>query len=391
MPSTLQLPPLALYIHIPWCVRKCPYCDFNSHKADNELPEAAYLQALLNDLDHSLPLVQGRQLSSIFIGGGTPSLFQAETFATILAHAEKQIGFSDAIEITLEANPGTFEQARFAGFRTAGINRLSMGIQSFNNEHLQQLGRIHSGGDAEHAIEKARAVGFNNINLDLMHGLPSQTTAQALTDLQTALRHQPEHLSWYQLTIEPNTVFYRRPPALPVADTLADIQDHGHELLIQHGFQHSEVSAYSQPGCGSRHNRNYWLFGDYIGIGAGAHGKITLPGSNRIVRTAKKRQPEHYLQAPAALLASVTEVSADERPLEFMMNALRLHEPIAWALFAERTGLNPATMQSHCQPLVERKLLHSTPQTFATTQLGQRFLNDVLEHFMDLPAGAQQQ
>ncbi len=379
---TLSLPPLALYIHIPWCVRKCPYCDFNSHKADDTLPEAEYLQALLLDLNDSLPWVQGRTLSSIFIGGGTPSLFQAQTFATVLDNAERLIGFSPDIEITLEANPGTFEQERFRGYRQAGINRLSMGIQSFDDALLKGLGRIHSSAEARHAIATAQSVGFDNINLDLMHGLPEQTTQRALEDLQTALTFAPQHLSWYQLTIEPNTTFYSQPPTLPVADTLADIQDHGHALLQSHGFQHYEVSAYCRPTRAAVHNRNYWLFGDYIGIGAGAHGKITLPDSSRIIRTQKKRQPNHYMNSAGIAGTVITDVKEDDRPLEFMMNALRLHSAVSWSLLAERTGVNQVAIQQRCQPLIDKGLLNANNFEFSATPLGQRFLNDILEAFI---------
>ncbi len=271
----MQLPPLGLYIHLPWCERKCPYCDFNSHESSH-IPEQRYVEALLADLATDLPLVQGREVDTLFIGGGTPSLFSAAAIAQLLAGIASRVALADSLEATMEANPGSAEADKFAGFAQAGINRLSLGIQSFDDKRLQALGRIHNSDQAHAAIELARTSGFDSFNLDLMHGLPGQSRAGALADLRHAITYQPPHLSWYQLTIEPNTVFHKRPPLLPVEDTLADIQDDGEHLLASEGYNQYEVSAYSTQGFECRHNANYWSFGDYLGIGAGAHGKITL-------------------------------------------------------------------------------------------------------------------
>lgn len=385
---TMPLPPLSLYIHIPWCVRKCPYCDFNSHKAEPELPEQAYVEALIEDLRIDAEQVSGRKLSSIFIGGGTPSLFSAASIGQILTAAEAIVGFNDDIEITLEANPGTFEREKFSGYHSAGVNRLSIGVQTFNNQQLQRLGRIHSGTEALTAIAMARKAGFDNINLDLMHGLPQQSLQQGLDDLKQALDLSPEHLSWYQLTIEQNTEFYSNPPALPVDDTLADIQDCGHELLQQAGFQQYEVSAYSRPNRRSRHNLNYWRFGDYIGIGAGAHGKISqlnLDSQLQIQRRNKARQPKHYLDYQSRVtgfLAASDQLDHEQLPLEFIMNALRLTDGVDSKLFTVATGLPLTALEPQWQSLVSRGLVDADPDTLKTTVLGQRFLNEVLSSYM---------
>ncbi|MEC9482594.1 MAG: radical SAM family heme chaperone HemW, partial [Halomonas sp.] len=296
-----QLPPLSLYVHVPWCVRKCPYCDFNSHGVGRsaELPEDGYLTALLADLDADLALAGQRELTSVFIGGGTPSLMSADFYGRFFAALNERLALSRDCEITLEANPGTVEQRRFAGYREAGINRLSIGVQSFQPAQLEALGRIHSGTEAERAVTSARCAGFDNINLDLMHGLPGQDVAQAIDDLEQALALSPEHLSWYQLTLEPNTEFHSQPPRLPEDDTLWDIQDAGHQRLEQAGYNRYEISAYARPGRRSRHNLNYWRFGDYLGIGAGAHGKLSRPGASGtldIERRWKSRQPDAYLR-----------------------------------------------------------------------------------------------
>ncbi|WP_041522155.1 radical SAM family heme chaperone HemW [Gilvimarinus agarilyticus] len=380
----LTLPPLSLYIHIPWCVRKCPYCDFNSHQSQADLPEQAYVAALQQDLNADAALAQGRNISSIFFGGGTPSLFSAQAIGQILDHAERTLGFSDDIEITLEANPGTFEQEKFLGFRAAGVNRLSIGIQSFANEQLTALGRIHDSKAALKAVDTARRAGFDNLNLDLMHGLPGQSHAAAMADLDTALSFDPEHLSWYQLTIEPNTVFYNKPPTLPVEDTLADIQDAGHERLVGAGFSRYEVSAYAR-GPQSRHNLNYWQFGDYLGIGAGAHGKITQPEQKLIFRQWKTRQPERYLAAPHSparlanpYAAGREELTAAMLPLEFLLNALRLSDGCPSDYFGRRTGLKLSALEPQWQQLHERGLVTPSQQRIAASELGQRFLNDVL-------------
>ena len=375
----LQLPPLSLYIHIPWCVRKCPYCDFNSHQGGDKLPEDAYVDALMADLDQDLELAQGRRLTSIFIGGGTPSLFSPRAIAAILDHAERRIGFAGDIEITLEANPGTFEQDRFRGFCQAGVNRLSIGIQSFANRHLQALGRIHDRAAAVTAARSARAAGFENFNLDLMHGLPGQTVAEALADLEMAAAMTPSHLSWYQLTIEPNTVFHKQPPPLPAEDVLADIQDAGGEFLAASGYTQYEVSAYARDNLRARHNLNYWEFGDYLGIGAGAHGKISSPEANQIVRSAKTRAPADYLARRHDYLASRAAVAADELPLEFFMNALRLVNGVPLAHFEARTGQDFSAVAEGWNSLVNRGLLEPATTRLTTTQKGFWHLNTVLD------------
>ena len=293
--SKLQLPPLSLYVHIPWCVQKCPYCDFNSHALKHDIPEQAYIARLLDDLRADLDWVQGRELTSIFIGGGTPSLFSAQAIATLLDKIAQLIPLAKACEITLEANPGTFETERFAGFIDAGVNRLSVGVQSLNVEHLQTLGRIHDPEQARQAARHANHLSLTSFNLDLMHGLPDQTVAGAMHDLAGIIALNPPHISWYQLTIEPNTAFASRPPQLPVEDVLWEIQEEGHAQLVAAGYQQYEVSAYAKPGHQSTHNRNYWTFGDYLGIGCGAHSKITLPASGQIIRCEKTKHPKGYL------------------------------------------------------------------------------------------------
>ncbi|AFU99446.1 radical SAM family heme chaperone HemW [Simiduia agarivorans] len=385
-----MLPPLSLYIHTPWCVRKCPYCDFNSHKAAAGLPEQDYLAALKQDLARELAGVQGRKLRSVFFGGGTPSLMSAGFIGDILADAERQIGFAPGVEITLEANPGTAEQARFEGYRAAGVNRLSLGIQSLNPLHLKHLGRIHSAEEATSAVSMARRAGFDNINLDFMHGLPEQSPEDACNDLRQALALATEHLSWYQLTIEQNTEYYRHPPTLPEDDSLAEIQDRGSELLQAAGFRAYEVSAWSQPGKASVHNQNYWTFGDYIGIGAGAHGKISWPTDTglSVSRHWKTRLPEHYLArlhqpTPQGFDAGRETVAADQLPLEFMMNALRLHAGVDETLYAERTGLSLAPWADTLSALRQQGLLQ--PDRLQTTELGGRFLNRLLSAFDQAP------
>ena len=378
----LQLPPLSLYVHIPWCVKKCPYCDFNSHESKN-IPEQQYIDALAADLEQELAAVQGRKLHSIFFGGGTPSLFSAKAIAAILDTAEKKIGFESNIEITLEANPGTFEQEKFSEFYRAGVNRLSMGIQSFKEIHLKKLGRIHNGDEAKLAIEMAAKAGFNNVNLDLMHGLPEQNLQGALEDLQTAIDFAPNHISWYQLTIEPNTVFFREKPPLPADETLAEIQDAGQALLAEHGYQQYEVSAFGRKGQQAKHNLNYWSFGDYIGIGAGAHGKITHPQNQQIIRRQKTRLPEHYLNYQTAPNGKSIVVDQQELALEFMMNSLRLTKGVPQRYFAERTGFSLATIRPKISELIGKGLLEEHPSQLVTTALGQRYLNTALATFMD--------
>jgi len=380
--TSLQLPPLSLYIHIPWCVQKCPYCDFNSHQAEQKkhaLDEQRYITTLKNDLVLESQFAFGRKLTSIFFGGGTPSIFSAQGIAEILQHAEKIIGFNDDIEITLEANPGTFEQEKFSGFYAAGVNRLSIGVQSFNTNHLRTLGRIHNSDEATNAVKIAKRAGFTNINIDIMHGLPEQSLAQAMEDVQQAIACAPQHISWYQLTIEPNTAFYRQPPQLPHDDILADIQDQGIALLAENGFEQYEISAFSQPRRQSRHNINYWQFGDYLGVGAGAHGKITDCENDTIIRRQKTRLPDHYMQHAESPKTQQSDIAIDERPLEFMMNALRLTQGVPAAYFATRTGLSLELMLLKIEQLQHQKLLEKHPSQLKTTALGQRFLNTVLE------------
>ncbi|WP_407293219.1 radical SAM family heme chaperone HemW [Stutzerimonas zhaodongensis] len=379
--SRLELPPLAAYVHIPWCVRKCPYCDFNSHAAGPTLPEDAYVEALLADLDADLEQIQSRKLTSIFFGGGTPSLFSAKALSRILEGMQQRVGFADGIEITLEANPGTFEQAKFRDYRSLGINRLSIGVQSFQAKKLKALGRIHDGNEAIRAAGMARAAGFDNFNLDLMHGLPGQSLEDALSDLRTAIAQQPTHLSWYQLTVEPNTEFWSKPPLLPEDETLWDIQEAGQALLASHGYAQYETSAYAQPGRQARHNLNYWTFGDFLGLGAGAHGKWTSP-SGEIRRHWKTRLPKDYLDPAKRFRAGEKQLEQSELPFEFMMNVLRLTDGVPSMLFTQRTGLTTDLLASGRREAEARGLLEPDPQRLAATPKGQLFLNDLLQLFL---------
>ncbi|WP_020406013.1 radical SAM family heme chaperone HemW [Hahella ganghwensis] len=380
----IELPPLSLYVHIPWCVRKCPYCDFNSHQAREGIPEQDYLKALLRDLDQEVERLSQtntlRRLTSIFFGGGTPSLLQPETIGSILQHVANTIGFEDNIEITLEANPGTVDSDKFKGLRQAGINRLSIGIQSFQPRHLETLGRIHTSTEASHAIAVAREAGFDNINLDLMFGLPDQTTEEALHDIQTAQALAPEHLSWYQLTIEPNTEFYRHPPRLPEDDDLWNMHQKGIETLSKAGFEQYEVSAFAKPDRQAQHNLNYWQFGDYIAIGAGAHGKATIPEEGRIQRYWKTRLPQHYLNRIDHYRAGEESIAAEDLPFEFLMNALRLKQGVESELFSRRTGLPQNNIAPTLQDLRNKGLL-STSRLQCSEQ-GYLYLNEVLQQFM---------
>ncbi|ROR98936.1 anaerobic coproporphyrinogen III oxidase [Sinobacterium caligoides] len=376
----MLLPPLSLYIHIPWCVRKCPYCDFNSHQQVGEIPETDYIDALIDDLKEESQHSQGRKIHSIFIGGGTPSLLGASAYARLLEAIEQQIGIEQGAEITLEANPGSVEQSKFTDYRHAGINRLSIGVQSFQEEQLQALGRIHNGHEAAIAADRARASGFDNFNLDLMHGLPGQDVGAACADLQQAIDCQPTHLSWYQLTIEKNTEFYSRPPCIPVEDRLLEIQTHGEQLLAKSGYLNYEVSAYSKPGRRSQHNLNYWRFGDYIGIGAGAHGKISL-SNGKIFRRAKTRLPKDYLNSKKAFCCTQQPIETDELSVEFMMNALRLNGGVEQALFSQRTGIAFTEIAAHVARLKQQGLLQPG-ERLATTALGSRYLDSVLEQFI---------
>jgi oxygen-independent coproporphyrinogen-3 oxidase len=370
--------PLSLYIHVPWCVRKCPYCDFNSHERA-DIPEQAYLAALIEDISGDLHQVAGRRIETIFIGGGTPSLMSGQFYQTLLAEIRQRIDIAADAEITLEANPGTLEQGRFEAYRAAGINRLSIGVQSFNGRHLQALGRIHGKDEAIHAAESARRAGFDNFNLDLMHGLPGQSRAQALADLEQAIALGPTHLSWYELTIEPNTAFYNNPPVQPDSDAMADTEEAGFALLGRHGFERYEISDFAQPGRRCRHNLNYWQFGDYLGIGAGAHGKLT-DADGRIQRYQKTRLPEHYL-AGDKRTRQQRWLEPDELPMEYFLNTLRLIEGAPASLFEARTGLALDSLSATLESLRSKHLLTPEANNIGCSSLGIRHLNRVLEAF----------
>jgi oxygen-independent coproporphyrinogen-3 oxidase len=373
--------PLSLYIHIPWCVRKCPYCDFNSHEARTAIPEKAYIAALLRDLELALPQIWGRKVRSVFFGGGTPSLLSGAGVAEIMRQLRTLLPLTHDAEMTLEANPGTVEAARFEAYRDAGINRLSLGIQSFNDAHLQALGRIHSADEARRAIATAQQY-FDNFNLDLMYGLPAQTQEEAVRDVATALSFAPPHLSCYHLTLEPNTRFHHEPPPLPDEDASSDMQQGIEELLSAQGFEHYETSAFARPGKRARHNLNYWEFGDYLGIGAGAHSKLSFP--DRVERQMRHKQPQAYLDAVARAepVQTVQAVTAAELPFEFMMNALRLNQGFHPELFELRTGLPLLTIRRELAQAEARGLLLREIGRIAPTPLGQRFLNELLQIFL---------
>ena len=375
--------PLSLYIHMPWCVRKCPYCDFNSHAVpDGKLSldlEQEYLQALVEDLKIQVDFAQGRHIHSVFIGGGTPSLISANGYQWLFTQLKSLIPFKDGCEITLEANPGTVEHDPFAGYLDAGINRLSIGVQSFNTEHLKKLGRIHSNDDAVNAIHLAKEAGFARVNVDLMHGLPEQTLEQALYDLKLAVENGATHVSWYQLTIEPNTVFFRTQPILPLDDVLEEIQAQGEAYLTAQGFVNYEVSAWRKEKP-SAHNLNYWQFGDYLAIGAGAHGKVTQPDG--VYRFQKTRLPKDYLAKVPAENLQFKRIEADDMPFEFMMNALRLNQGVDAKLYAERTGLSLAGLDELLSSLRARKLMVDDQTRISCTEQGHVFLNSVLEEFL---------
>jgi len=376
--------PLSLYIHFPWCVRKCPYCDFNSHELRGELPEAAYIDALLADLQQDLPMVWGRTVESVFIGGGTPSLLSAAGLDRLLSGLRALLGLTPNCEITLEANPGTVEQGRFAEYRAAGINRLSIGVQSFDDGKLQVLGRIHSRAEALRAAEAAHAAGLENFNLDLMFGLPGQDAEQAQADLQQAIALNPAHLSWYQLTLEPNTAFAHQPPPLPDDELLWAIQQQGQETLGKAGYGQYEVSAYARAGQRCRHNLNYWRFGDYLGIGPGAHAKITHPAEGRVERLWKQRQPQAWLERAASVevVAGRRDLGRSDLALEFMMNALRLYDGFESALFQSHTGLPITAVEKPLKEAQEKGLLDWTVQQIVPTERGRNYLNELLQLFM---------
>ncbi|MCR6685515.1 radical SAM family heme chaperone HemW [Pseudoxanthomonas sp.] len=385
MTPALIPPPLALYVHLPWCVRKCPYCDFNSHAGKGGLPFDAYVDALVRDLEHDLPLVWGRTVHSVFFGGGTPSLFPPEAIDRILQAASARLRFAPDAEITLEANPGTAEHGRFDGYRAAGVNRISFGIQSFDDGCLARLGRIHDSGEAESAVKLAQDAGFDNLNLDLMYALPGQDLAMAERDLERAFALQPAHVSHYQLTLEPNTVFFARPPkGIPDDDAAWDIQERCQALLADAGYDHYETSAYARPGRQCAHNLNYWRYGDYLGIGAGAHGKITLGAEQAILRRWKHKHPAAYMAAAggAQAIGGDDRIAPEQRPFEYMLNALRLHEGFDLADFEVRTGLSRDSITAALAGAREREWLRLEDSRVRPTALGRRFANDVIELFL---------
>lgn len=389
----LKAPPLSLYIHIPWCVQKCPYCDFNSHAFskgvnENTVPEQEYISALIADLDNDINRfnLQQRKLHTIFIGGGTPSLFSSQAIESLLSQVLARFDYDQDIEVTLEANPGTVEAEKFIGFAQAGVSRLSIGVQSFESTKLIKLGRIHDSQQAKVAAQLAQDCGVKSFNLDLMHGLPQQSLDNALDDLKTAISLNPQHLSWYQLTIEPNTAFHSRPPTLPQDEVLWDIQDKGFKLLADAGYHQYEISGFSKAGMQCQHNLNYWKFGDYLGIGCGAHGKITQAHENKIYRTVKVKHPKGYLDKDREFLDHLKTVSHDELPFEFMMNRLRLRVPFAESDFEQTTGLAIATVKPELINAANKglitKLNNQAGTQWQVSQLGHRYLNDLLEMFL---------
>jgi oxygen-independent coproporphyrinogen-3 oxidase len=379
------LPPLALYIHIPWCVRKCPYCDFNSHGQKGALPQAEYVSALLRDLEQDLPLVWGRPVTSIFFGGGTPSLFSADMIAAILDGVAARVRLRPGLEVTLETNPGTAEFDRFEGYRDAGVNRISFGIQSFDDGCLQRLGRIHDSGQAERAVKLAQDAGLDNLNLDLMYALPGQDLPMAEQDVDRAIALAPMHISHYQLTLEPNTLFHARPPAgLPDDDHAWDMQERCQAQLAEAGFAQYEVSAYAREGRQCQHNLNYWRFGDYLGIGAGAHGKLSLPAEQRILRRWKPKHPDQYLRSAGGAegIGGDEPIAPEQLPFEFMLNALRLEVGFGLATYEARTGLPRDTVLPALRSAMIRGWMVAEADHWRTTPLGARFLNDVMGSFL---------
>jgi len=374
--------PLSLYIHLPWCVQKCPYCDFNSHALKSGLPEDVYVNALLDDLRYHQERIIGRQLTSIFFGGGTPSLFSGEAIATILNAVSTVCSLPNDIEITLEANPGTVDEKRFSDFYAAGVNRLSLGVQSLQQEKLHALGRIHNHHDAHRAIKAARQAGFKNLNIDIMYGLPNQTIQDALSDIHAALLHEPTHFSWYQLTIEPNTAFHHTPPKLPNHDTLYDMQQAGQDAIAKHGFLQYEVSAYSLPNQQCVHNKNYWEFGDYLGIGAGAHSKLTDFIRGGVVRFIQVKHPKDYMQVEKRRSLQYQPINNKDLIFEFMLNAMRLTDGVSIALFEERTQLVLSDLTPIIDQAIQKQLLSVTATHMKPTPLGALFLNDLVSLFL---------
>ena len=372
--------PLSLYVHIPWCQKKCPYCDFNSHAITTDIPEARYVESLIEDLKWDEKLSQGRKINTIFFGGGTPSIFSSNSIDQIITATDKLIGISPNAEITIEANPGSTDTIKYDDFFSIGINRVSIGVQSFQSEHLKSLGRIHSNKDAKDAILAATKAGFNNINIDLMHGLQNQNIREAKEDLKFAIDAGANHISWYQLTIEPNTEFYSKPPILPNTDELADIYDNGMTLLRKKGFEQYEVSAFTSNKKPSLHNLNYWSFGDYIGIGAGAHGKITTR-KRGIIRTLKSKMPNSYMERRDKNTGIRKSITQDELITEFMMNALRLKNGVPWTYFESRTGISQSAISERVIDLQNQGLLEFCMEQLRTSDLGYRFVNSILEKF----------
>ncbi len=378
--------PLSLYVHLPWCVKKCPYCDFNSHEhvVDTDT-EQQYVDALIRDLEFDLPNIWGRQIVSVFIGGGTPSLFSVAAIDKLMIALRARLNLHPGIEVTMEANPGTAEAEKFTGYRDAGINRLSIGIQSLNDSHLKVLGRIHDSKEALSAVAMAKSAGFDNINLDLMFGLPEQTVDEALADLQQVIDLNPTHISWYQLTLEPNTVFHARPPALPDDDHIWEMQQQGQALLASNGYNQYEISAYANDGKRCEHNLNYWEFGDYLGIGAGAHGKLTNVAEGKIERFSRHRIPKRYMELAGSdqALTSSKALTRADLPLEFMLNTMRLVDGVPSNLFLERTGLPLSRIEDQLAKAENMELLDWSVQRLAPTTKGQRYLNNLLSLYME--------
>ncbi|MDF1759733.1 MAG: radical SAM family heme chaperone HemW [Coxiellaceae bacterium] len=381
MSDTMKEEPVSLYIHMPWCIQKCPYCDFNSHAVRGQIPEKEYINQLIKDYTFQHKKIAGRPIQSIFIGGGTPSLISAEGYDYLFSQLRLLNSWLPDIEVTLEANPGAVEAQRFVGYRRAGINRLSIGIQSFDNQQLKTLGRIHDSEQAIQAYHTARKAGFDNINLDIMYALPQQSVGQAVTDLQQAIALKPNHISWYQLTLEPNTLFYHQPPAVPDEDHIIAIERTGRPLLTQNGYQQYEVSAYGKTDHQCQHNINYWQFGDYLGVGAGAHSKLTL-NDDTIQRHSNVKHPKTYLGAQDNFTQQQSILSNDDKIFEFMLNALRLYSPIPFTLFETKTGLNRATIIPIIKQCVDEQLIELNATQFTTTTKGKQFINSIISRFL---------
>ncbi len=375
--------PLSLYLHIPWCIKKCPYCDFNSHQAKGEIPEDKYTPALISDLESELPLIWGRSIESVFIGGGTPSLYSAKAMDRLLSGLRERLTIRPNTEITMEANPGTFEQDRFSAYQEAGINRLSIGVQSFNDKHLKALGRIHGADEAQRATKIAKQAGFDNFNLDIMYGLPDQTTEEAISDLQQAIEADPNHISWYQLTIEENTLFHHSPPVTPNDEILWEMQQQGQKLLADAGYYQYEVSAYAKENKQCKHNLNYWKFGDYLGIGAGAHGKLSMPDGN-ITRHTKFRHPEKYMDQALNKVprSSEKKLAPDDLVFEFMLNVARLKDGFNEGLFEARTLLSFSEVESKLKELTSKGLIEKNRENYKPTEKGWQFVNDIVNSFL---------